>query len=91
VKLFLKNKNNILDKNHSEIQVCIILLCALYSIKYANSLGFFLQPFRPFAAAFNYSLSCNLSLERCFRLSLTHSKNAHVYAPLVYSPFCNSS
>jgi hypothetical protein len=35
VKLFLKNKNNFLAKNHFEIQVRTILICTLYSIKYS--------------------------------------------------------
>jgi hypothetical protein len=33
-KLFLKNKNIIFAKNNCEIQMCTILVCALYSIKY---------------------------------------------------------
>jgi hypothetical protein len=36
VKLFLKNKNNIFAKNHCEIKVRTILVCALYSIKYGK-------------------------------------------------------
>ncbi len=37
MKLFLKNKNNSFAKNHCEIQVCTILVCTLYSIKYRKS------------------------------------------------------
>jgi hypothetical protein len=36
MKLFLKNKNNFLVKNHCEIQVRTILVCTLYSIKYGT-------------------------------------------------------
>jgi hypothetical protein len=35
-KLFLKNKNNLFAKNHCEIQVRTILVCALYLIKYST-------------------------------------------------------
>ncbi len=34
VKLFLKHKQYFFAKNHCEIQVHTILVCALYSIKY---------------------------------------------------------
>jgi hypothetical protein len=37
VKLFLKNKNNFFAKNHREIHVRTILVCALYSINYGTS------------------------------------------------------
>jgi hypothetical protein len=36
LKLFLKNKINFFAKNHCQIQVHTILVCALYSIKYSN-------------------------------------------------------
>ncbi len=36
VKLFLKNKNILLAKNHCEMQVLTILVCTLYSIKYGT-------------------------------------------------------
>jgi hypothetical protein len=36
VKLFLKNRNNFFAKNHCEIQVRTILVCALYLIKYGR-------------------------------------------------------
>ena len=35
VKIFLKNKNNFYAKNHCEIHVNTILVCALCSIKYS--------------------------------------------------------
>jgi hypothetical protein len=35
-ELFLKNKIIFFAKNHCEIQVCTILVCALYSIKYSS-------------------------------------------------------
>jgi hypothetical protein len=38
LKLFLNNKNKFFAKNHCEIQVRTILVCALYSIKYRNFL-----------------------------------------------------
>ncbi len=38
MKLFLKNKNNFYAKNHCEIKLRIILVCALYSIKYGKQL-----------------------------------------------------
>jgi hypothetical protein len=36
MKLFLKNKNNFFAKNHCEIQVHTILVCAFYSVKYGT-------------------------------------------------------
>jgi hypothetical protein len=36
VKLLLKNKTIFFAKNHCEIQVRSILVCALYSIKYST-------------------------------------------------------
>ncbi len=39
LKLFLKNKYNFFAKNHCEIQVCTILVCTLYSIKYGIHLN----------------------------------------------------
>jgi len=38
VKLFLKNKSKTFAKNHCEIQVRIILVCIMYSIKYGTVL-----------------------------------------------------
>ncbi len=38
VKLFLKNKINFFAKNHCEIQLHTILVCALYLIKYSTLL-----------------------------------------------------
>jgi hypothetical protein len=35
VKSFLKNKNIFFAKNHCEIQVPTVLVCALYSVKYS--------------------------------------------------------
>jgi hypothetical protein len=37
MKLLLKNKNIFFAQNHCEIQVCTILVCALYSIKYSTN------------------------------------------------------
>jgi hypothetical protein len=39
-EIILENKNNFFVKNHCEIQVHTILVCALYSIKYGNFFHF---------------------------------------------------
>ena len=35
-EIILENKNKIFAKNHCEIQVHTLLVCALYLIKYSN-------------------------------------------------------
>ncbi len=47
VNLFLKNNINFFAKNHSEIQVRTVLVCALYSIKYGKSCKTYLGPILP--------------------------------------------
>jgi hypothetical protein len=74
VKLLLKNKNNFFAKNHCEIQLCTILVCALYPIKYGTY--FQLTELPNYNKLFEsieieilkHSLTCNESLNICQKI-----------------------